>query len=597
MIASSLVAILAISLLLFDYLRDSREDDVRAKGVGLIRVLATLPYDQLAPASNPSALLGTLKINESKEHFAYAAIVGTDGRPIVELASDGFIIPPFVTPDNPSSWLGERAIQATEKHPAILEFHAPLLKQGELAGHLRLGYFQPGFGLAPPQIVFMATLALIIFLLTPLFYFLVRREIRPLAAADSKIKDLLSGEQFRAVEISASGELGQFMSNFNRFVEYSNQRVAEVEADRERVLTSTKLLSYRKERILRVIESFPEGILLLNEAGAVTVANRHLEGILGVEAEDIVGSESMEWCPHDDVREYLNHCRDGGRHLPEPVEFETENAPGKTYGIAAYPLFMPDGSETIGCLIIVRDITLESLARRGRAEFVAHVAHEFKTPLNVLSLYSESLQMADPDDAETRIEAANVIEEEVGRLSSLINNMLNITKIEMGSLDVDTQRVRIRDLLEDVFKNVKHMKQAEGLEFSIELPTQITPLELDKDLLRIALNNFLTNAVKYNKPGGKVTLSVEEHDEVVRISVSDTGIGITEEDLPRIFDKFYRSEENEVRALTGHGLGLALAQDIIELHNGSVLVESTPGVGTEFTIELWKVSPSMKQVV
>ncbi len=596
MIAASLVAIVIIAALLFDYLRDTKEHTIRSQGVGLIRILTTLPFEELVPVSNPSAVLGALQVKESKVYFAYAAIVDTNGRTIVEQAAPGLLIPALDVPDNRTAWMGEHLFAKTQSHAGIIEFHAPLLSEGKLAGYLRLGYFQPGYGLTPTQIAFIATLALVIFLLTPLFYFLVRREIRPLEQASFKLQNLVKEGQFQSVDVTASGELGQFMTNFNQFVTYANDRVAELESDRERILTSTKLLSYRKERIVRVIESFPEGILLFNESGNVTVANRQLGGILGVEADAIVGAESMDWCQHAEVRDYLNLCRVGGRYLPEPLEFITETARSKHYVITAYPLFMPDGSETIGCLVVVRDITIETLARAGRAEFVAHVAHEFKTPLNVLSMYSEALQGADPDDHETRIEAANVIEEEVGRLSSLINNMLSLTRIEMGSMDVNTQRVRMRDLVEDVFKNIKHTRLAADIEFEIKLPTQITPLELDKELIRIALNNFLTNAVKYNKPGGKVSLAVEEFDEVVRICVTDTGIGIAPDDIPRIFDKFYRSDESEVRDRSGHGLGLALARDIIELHNGSVMVESTLGEGTVFTIDLWKIAPAMKQV-
>lgn len=596
MIAASLLVIGATVVLLFDYLQDGREATMRAQGVALVRTLSSLPYDELVPSSNPSAVLRTLQINESNPLFAYASVASTDGRVVVETTAPGLIVPPGVLPEDPASWLGERVVSGSPDRVEILEYFAPLFQDGELAGYLRLGYFKSGFSLSSAQVAFAATLALIIFTLTPLFYFLVRHEIKPLERAGIELQELLADNRLNTVDVTASGELGQFMSNFNRFVAYANERVESMEAERERMQTSTKLLSYRKERILRVIESFPEGILLLNEAGAVTVANQQWEHIFGSSSSEIVGADSMEWCTDTSVRAYLNQCRVGGRYLPEPLEFVLAISPQKTHLLTAYPLFMPDGSETIGCLVVVRDISLEVLARKGRAEFVAHVAHELKTPLNVLALYSEALQNADPDDEETRIESANVIEEEVGRLSSLISNMLNITKIEMGSQDVETQRVRLRDLLEDVFKNARHMRQAEGLDFNIRLPTEMSALELDKDLMRIALNNFLTNAIKYNRPNGSVTLAVQEQGDIVRITISDSGIGISPEDIPNVFDKFYRSEANEVRNLSGHGLGLALAKDIIELHNGSVSVESVPGEGTTFTVELWKVVPTMKQV-
>jgi signal transduction histidine kinase len=123
----------------------------------------------------------------------------------------------------------------------------------------------------------------------------------------------------------------------------------------------------------------------------------------------------------------------------------------------------------------------------------------------------------------------------------------------------------------------------------------MSSVSVDKDLLRVAVNNLLTNAIKYNKPGGRVTLSADESEQEISIRVRDTGIGIAPAEQQRIFDKFYRSEEESVRLQSGHGLGLALAREIVLLHHGTLSVESTPGEGTEFTIELNKETHFLKQ--
>jgi signal transduction histidine kinase len=241
-----------------------------------------------------------------------------------------------------------------------------------------------------------------------------------------------------------------------------------------------------------------------------------------------------------------------------------------------------------GTLVLFRDVSVEHLAKNARAEFVAHVAHELKTPLNVMAMYSEALQGEEGQDEGFRVEAYNVLHDEVERVSMLINNLLSITKIEMGSLEVVRQRVRPRDLLEDAFNAIARSGRAGGLSLNLDLPREMTPISVDKDLLRIAVNNLLTNAVKYNRPGGSVTLSAEETDDALRIRVRDTGIGIGADEKDKVFDKFYRSNDAEVRSRTGHGLGLSLTRDIIQLHHGRLSVDSTPGEGSEFTIELDK---------
>jgi signal transduction histidine kinase len=207
------------------------------------------------------------------------------------------------------------------------------------------------------------------------------------------------------------------------------------------------------------------------------------------------------------------------------------------------------------------------------------------------------LQGEEADDPQFRNDAVNVIRDEVDRLAGLINNLLNITRIENGSLDLKRQRVKLADLLRDAFDNISRSGRGAELAFELNVPRELGLVNVDKDLLRIAINNLLTNAIKYNRPGGRVTLAAEETADVVRISVRDTGIGISEADRGRVFEKFFRSEDSQVRERTGHGLGLALVKDIVELHGGSLSVQSEAGVGSEFVIELWREAGAMQKAV
>jgi signal transduction histidine kinase len=179
-------------------------------------------------------------------------------------------------------------------------------------------------------------------------------------------------------------------------------------------------------------------------------------------------------------------------------------------------------------------------------------------------------------------------------MTMLINNTLNLTKIEMGNININRSRVKLKDLLQDAFDTCVRNDRDNDLEFKLDLPPEIGPVAVDKELMRIAINNLLTNAIKYNKQGGVVTLSAEETESTVRIIVRDTGIGIDSGEVKRIFEKFYRSDSSEVRKRVGHGMGLALAREIVRLHQGTLSVNSIPNEGSEFTIEFSKEADLLK---
>ena len=271
------------------------------------------------------------------------------------------------------------------------------------------------------------------------------------------------------------------------------------------------------------------------------------------------------------------------------MEFKPDPLLEKTIAVHAIPLISKvDEPVAFGTLFVFRDITLETMARQARGEFVAQVSHELKSPLNVLHMYSEMLLGEEDKSEDFRLEAGNIIFEETERLSQLISNLLSISKIEMGSTSLERQRVKLRDLLQDTFTVASRAGTRDDILLNLELPAEMSTIFVDKDLLRIAITNLLTNAIKYTIAGGKVTFSAEEDDQAIRINVIDTGVGISPEDKKRIFLKFFRSDDEEVRKKPGHGLGLPLAKSIIELHHGKLSVESSLGEGSVFSVHFSK---------
>ncbi len=600
MIVASLAVIAVTVFLLFFYQQKNEETHIREQGTNLARVLSRLPLEQLVPGHNQQSALSVLKHSHTDTDFAYLTVVDVRGKPLTEISSPGAIIPQAPLPTDPASWLGERSLVIDSSGLGIQEFHAPLFDDGRFAGHIRLGYYSPGFGLKPGQMPYFATFALVIFLLTPMFYFLVRREIRPLQRVNSQMDSLIEKAHLSRVEVAASGELCEFMDRFGQFINSAQHRIQQLETDHSGLLTSTKLIDYKRSRIESVLHSLPDSVMVLDESGSVSLLNAKLAALLGVRPEEVIGKKPHEWCKDESIIEFLaGYAGKSFRSFnSDSVEFSPAGSPEKTVLVTSYPLFSPkNASQLLGTLVLFRDVSAEKIAKESSGEFIAHVAHELKTPLNIIAMYSETLQSEVGRTEAFMIEAANVIHDESERVSLLINNILNITKIEMGSMSIERKRVKLRDLLEDAFQACARSGKSENIEFKLDLPRELSAVAADKDLLRIAINNLLTNAIKYNRPGGSVELSAEETATSVLIHVRDSGIGITEQEQDRIFEKFYRSERDAIREKSGHGLGLPLAREIIHLHHGTLEVTSGPEEGTEFTIEIAKETDLLQQAV
>ena len=266
--------------------------------------------------------------------------------------------------------------------------------------------------------------------------------------------------------------------------------------------------------------------------------------------------------------------------------------------VSPYPLYSKKNvDQLLGAVITFRDTTNDDIEQKQNGEFVAHVAHELKSPLNIIYMYSETLLNNADSSRELTIEAANVIHDETSRISQMIDNLLNLAMIEMGTVPIHRQRVKVGDLLKDIHQAMSRNTQLNDIQFDLNIPHDLGVLSLDKDLVRVSINNLISNAIKYNRPDGKVVLSAEENDQEITISVSDTGIGIAEKDQQRIYNKFFRAENDEVRERSGHGLGLSLVHEAVKLHHGKLELISTQGEGSKFVMSFMKESSMLKDAI
>jgi len=248
-----------------------------------------------------------------------------------------------------------------------------------------------------------------------------------------------------------------------------------------------------------------------------------------------------------------------------------------------------DQSEQVcGVVAVLHDITREKEISQMKNDFVSHVSHELKTPLASITAYSEMLVDGEADDEETRKEFYSVIQSQAKRLNRLIEDILNISRIESGLIKVEKEPVSLTILIQEQLQMIRSYAEEKEINVIEQEPIVFDQVYVDKDMISQVIVNLLSNAVKYTPSGGsvKVETAVDEAEGIVRVSVSDTGVGIPEEEIGHVFDKFYRVSANKGQA-KGTGLGLNLVKQIIEkVHDGRVFVRSQVGSGSTFGFEL-----------
>jgi signal transduction histidine kinase len=586
LVVSSLAVIALVVTLLLQRQQTEHAEQVRAQGLGMLRSLAALPATVLVPARGAPGVLDSILAYRDNPDFAYAALTLENGRNLAEVASAGALVPPAV----PLALTGfaERSIAAGQNGRAIREFHGPLASADQKM-QVRIGYFEPRTPFAMKDLPFYALIALAMFLLVPLIYLVIKREMAPLAALGEQLRTVAAGQTLPAVVPEGDADVRGLANKLNRYLDQASARIRELEQESVASMASGRLLEYGSNKMQAVLQCLPDGLLVLDPAGEVTFATGKIEPLLGVPVAEVLSQPVEAWCRDPELRAMLARFRSAGLDTRSQmtIEFNPAGVPDKRLWATAQALL--GHSMAYGTLVVLRDATREHLARQAGNDFVAHVAHELKSPLNVIGMYGEMLAGAGVDDPAVRVEAINVIQDEVERMNSLVNNLLNVSKLEMGSMRPERHRVKLDDLLRDAWQQARTRAESKGIRLELQVARDLAAVSVDKDLFRIAINNLLNNAIKYNQAGGTVVLAADEGDADVVIAVRDSGIGMSPEDREHVTEKFFRVRESGTEQRGGHGLGLYLTNQIVELHHGRLTIDSELGHGSVFSIHLKKM--------
>jgi len=350
------------------------------------------------------------------------------------------------------------------------------------------------------------------------------------------------------------------------------------------------LARYRCRTNDLILDSFPDGVAVTDLKGQISYANPTLTSLLLCDEEEDAGeAETIYDClsrqaSHSDLAPLLEPESQERSVVVEITQLDVDTE--RVLRVARHPLRASAGPTAGSHVWSVRDVTQQKLAEKMHTEFVNSATHELRTPMANIKAYAETLAQADELEVEEQKEFCNTINAEVSRLSRLIDDMLSIESMEVGSLALSRQETDIERLLREKVEMARPMMEKKNLSFQARLPEKLPKMLLDKDKVALALDNLLGNAAKYTPEGGEVALRVDIDEDALQIHVQDSGIGIAEEELPKVFEKFFRGSDERTREITGTGLGLAMVWEIVHLHGGDVTVQSKLDQGSTFTISL-----------
>lgn len=343
-------------------------------------------------------------------------------------------------------------------------------------------------------------------------------------------------------------------------------------------------LSEEKSKLEAVLENVAVGVLAINEAGELMIANSSVFNMLAIARPWWwLGSTLEDAIPAPGVVRLVRRAMEQDK----PIINEMVTLPsGRRIEVSCAAIEEP-ASTSGGIVAVLHDVTGLHEVEQAKSDFVSMVSHELRTPLTSIKAYVDTLQRQDVEfDAETRASFVSVIARETERMTRLINDILDLSRIEAGRLDLKPTFVDLPELLRKVESRIE--QQAEGRRLIFEAPATMEPVLAEQAKLEQVMLNILGNALKYSPEGGDIEISVRRLKEKAMVSVKDHGIGIPEEQLPFIFEKYHRGGKSEGGGIRGAGLGLFVTKSIIEAHGGRIWAESTEGEGTSmiFTIPL-----------
>ncbi len=361
------------------------------------------------------------------------------------------------------------------------------------------------------------------------------------------------------------------------------QLLAETAKLREEKLLDLKAIAQEQSRLRTIFGCMESAILVTNAESVVVLHNPTAIRMLEIQTDPVIGKLLADSIHDRDAVEMIAEVVRDGRAITR--EFPPGSISHLYLRAHCAPVRVDNGT-VLGSVTVFEDITTHKQIDQQKSEFVAMVAHDLRAPLASIVQMIYAIQQCAEEDAERRQHLLGRISARIQDQLQMIENLLSLSRLETGALVLNLEPARGNDILRLVINTFRPKAEGKKIDLLLRPSDEEWWMSVDRDQIRMVLDNIVDNAIKYTPPGGKVTVSASTANSLACIRVVDSGMGIKSEDLPHIFDRFFRVKGKDTRGILGSGLGLSLVQKVIEAHQGSVDVESEPGKGTSFSVNL-----------
>ncbi|WP_345239094.1 ATP-binding protein [Pontibacillus salipaludis] len=466
--------------------------------------------------------------------------------------------------DSKETVMKEDIIPETDTHVMIVGI--PLAERGSgIFVYQSLAFVEQTTSQTTKIIFLGAGIAII---LTTIFaFFLSTRITSPLIKMREGAFELARGEFNTKVPILTHDEIGELAMAFNRM---GRQLKFHINA-----------LNQEKEQLSGILRSMADGVITLDRKGHMLVTNPPADQFI-----DAWFYEHENGLPNHDLlpgelQDMLQEV------ITQEKEIMTELVvQGRSFVVIMTPLY--DKTYVRGAVAVIRDMTEERRLDKLRKDFIANVSHELRTPISMLQGYSEAIVDDIAESKEDKNELAKIIYDESLRIGRLVNELLDLARMEAGHIQLNREFVNIHEYIERIVKKFSGLANEKNISIHVEVDDDLKQVYLDYDRIEQVLTNLLDNAIRHTEQEKQVFVKVIEEEDV-QFSIHDQGIGIADEDLPFVFERFYKADKSRKRSeggKSGTGLGLAIAKNIVEAHKGSISVHSKQGEGTTFLFKL-----------
>ena len=408
-----------------------------------------------------------------------------------------------------------------------------------------------------------------------------RRDNIRLKEINQKVKDLIAGDYSQVLDLQGSTEITNISNNLNDLSEV--------------IRLTQENLEQESKRLHSILSYMTDGVLATNRRGQITMINDMAKKQLGVQKEEVLNKSILELLKIEDEYE----LRDLITQVPE-LMIDSQDDNGEYLSLRVrFALVRRESGFISGLVAVLHDTTEQEKEERERRLFVSNVSHELRTPLTSVKSYLEALD----EGALSEPVAPDFIKvslDETNRMMRMVTDLLHLSRIDNATSNLDVELINFTAFITFIlnrFDQIRGQDEEKKYELVRDYPITSVWIEIDTDKMTQVIDNILNNAIKYSPDGGKITVTMKTTDDQMILSISDQGLGIPKQDLPRIFDRFYRVDRARSRAQGGTGLGLSIAKEIIKQHKGFIWAKSEYGKGSTFTIVLPYDKDAVKEEV